>query len=203
VSPPAHLPPERCGGVGHLQLPAVERAEAIQRLVRREQIVRARGSRDVVAERDHQHLTAALLGRASPGGVDEHLAHRPRRDGEEVRALLPPRAARRPQLHVRLVDEGRGGERGARAARAHPMREPVELPVGADVEVVDRCRRAAGLIEWPGDAVGLVVRRRGPVVNRRTHGALRRCGYDAVRATRAACGGFDGGIAKVCEGARC
>ena len=52
--------------------------------------------------------------------IDEQPPHHVRRDGEEVRAVLPPHAALVDQLQVGLVHERRrraGNGRGARAAR--------------------------------------------------------------------------------------
>ena len=60
----------------------------------------------------------ALLGLVASGVGDEHLTHGPRGQRQEVGPVLPLHALTVDQLEIRLVDEGRRGERMARRLAA-------------------------------------------------------------------------------------
>src|SRR5918993_2740058 len=86
----------------------VERVEAFERLVERDQVRGALARHvDVLVEREFLEFAAALFGLLLARVIDEDAAHHLRRDAEEVRPVLP--------LHLRLIDEPQVGfvdERG-------------------------------------------------------------------------------------------
>ncbi len=81
-------------------------------------------------ELDRHDASAALAGDPGPRCVDQDLAHRPRRQGEEVLAVLDGDGRPLRELEERLVHEDGGGERVARPAlRPLATGERVQLTV--------------------------------------------------------------------------
>src|SRR5204863_4852792 len=72
---------------------------------------------DAAVERRGTASAAALLRVALAGVIDEDLAHRTRREGEKMGAVLPS-GGRAHQLDERLVDERRRRQRVARPERS-------------------------------------------------------------------------------------
>ena len=58
----------------------------------------------------HGQVGAPLRGRPGTRVVDQHAAHRLRRDRKEVGAILPAHTTLIDELQIRFVDERRGGE---------------------------------------------------------------------------------------------
>ena len=109
-----------------LRLFGVERGQPRQRLVEREHVDvvgpvgagrRRLDSQRCVVERDALRRAAALGRAARPRALHEDLAHRERGDGEEVRAVGELARPLGGEPDERFVDERRGLQRLARAAR--------------------------------------------------------------------------------------
>src|SRR5688572_32966104 len=81
-------------------------------------------------QRDLLGAAAALLGVARAGALHEDLPHRQRRNGEEVRAVLPRLVFFLAQSQKRFVDQGGGLQRLARPLVAQVVgREPPQLVI--------------------------------------------------------------------------
>ncbi len=81
-------------------------------------------------QRDLNRIAAAFELVPRAGDVHQDAPHQLRGHGEEVRAVLPPHAARIDQAQIGLVDERRGLQRVAGTLSRHvAMREPVEFVV--------------------------------------------------------------------------
>jgi hypothetical protein len=86
----------------------------------------------------------ALHAGAMPGIVDHDLAHRTRRQREEVPPVVDSRDAFLAELEVQLADQCRRRQRRARCQRALPARAALELIVDELVCRILR-RRVAGV----------------------------------------------------------
>jgi hypothetical protein len=95
-------------------------AEPFQSLVQGQQLLGARCllQRGLI-ERHELGVAPSFDRRLSLGVIDQNLAHRTRRDPEEVHAVLEPARDPADHLEVGLVDQRRGCQRviGARTAR--------------------------------------------------------------------------------------
>ena len=112
-----------------LGLPGVACRQPCERLIQGEQVFRLlRDDEAHLVERNRRCTAAALLALLRAGVVDEHTAHGPCGDAEEVLTVHEGRAAAS-DLLVGLVDEGRGVERFGRVAPVLLPGEPVELVV--------------------------------------------------------------------------
>src|SRR5262249_3691966 len=103
--------------------------------------------------------TAALL-RPKPTRVtDEHSAHQPRRDSEEVRAVDPLHARLIDKLQVRFVNQARRAERVTAALVPElPGRVPAKLVVEQRHESVERVAIAAAPREEKTGHIDVVAR---------------------------------------------
>ena len=120
----------------------VEPFERRERLVHGDDQLGLRIDAEVdLVEHEPVPVAGALLRAVMPRVIDQHAAHRPRADGEEMRAVLPVDAGLVRQLQVDFVHQRRGRERG----RGPAARELAARDRGAG----DR-RRARGGRRTPG-----------------------------------------------------
>ena len=141
-------------------------------------------ARSRVVERDALPHAAALERDALPRAIDEHVPHRQRRDGEEVRAIAPVGPRLVDELEVGLVDERRRRERAGRAARGEPaVRDGAQLLVGERDEPIDRLGRVAAELGEQVDPCRrgghVVIRRDFPLIRTRGHALHRRTQHTA------------------------
>src|SRR5688572_20796403 len=89
----------------HPCLTSIDALELQQRVADRNEIVERRVMRggDILIEGHGRPATASLFSRPPLGVVDEDIAHRPGRDSEEMRPILPVDLARRQQLQERFM----------------------------------------------------------------------------------------------------
>ena len=99
--------------------------------------------------------TAALLRRPTTSAIDEDVAHRDRRDAEEVRAIAPVGALRSRELEIELVHERGRGQRVARTHRELAPRGASELVIDERKNLIERFASARPKI--PSSSVMLVV----------------------------------------------
>ncbi len=113
-------------------LDLVELFQSLQCLIERQRIDdvdrRLGRHRLRVLERHVHRAAAALVPQLAARVIDEDAPHHLRGDGEEMSAILPVDVALIEQLHVRLVDDGRGLQASlAPLARELPRRERAQL----------------------------------------------------------------------------
>jgi len=89
---------------------------------------------------DKGRVAAPFFRATATRGLDQHLAHRPRRDPLEMQRRRDDDAGGRAKLEPRFVDEGRGAERRARIVASHGSGEAAQLFI----------RRTEQLVERPG-----------------------------------------------------
>ena len=87
-------------------------------------------------ERDAVACASTLLRVAGAGSLDENLAHRVRRDGAEMRAVLPPPGLVLQETQVRLMDERRRLQR-----LAGPLATEITRRKAPELLVHDRQQR--------------------------------------------------------------
>ena len=150
---------------GDLPLALIQRRKALEGGVEIEHVdvERRHGHRRRIVQRHVDSARAALLGAPGAGAVNEDAPHHLRRDGEELRTILPGRAALIDEPDVRLVHE-RGRLKGVVRPLAPQVRRgaATKLAIHEHQHTLARLEIPGGpRVQEPGHVVVVGRRHRG------------------------------------------